>query len=258
MTILKKNTHATHATKSVHASDSASPSTEATASPTTAAGAPAPTSATLSSAAQAAVTLIRQAQALLPLTAGPGAKARKNATALQNMPSELLTEAASFLASNGDRYPYDAQAVHDAAQLESQLNLVISSAQALISRAQGTVLEKRGPAVEQALALYATLKAQSRTDASVRDTVTRMEPLVNTRKTPHQKKQQRTKAKVKKITELGGVVAEAGAGSASATASVTAPAAATVAAPATVTAPATAPATAAVPAPATAGGTTHS
>jgi len=56
--------------------------------------------------------------------------------------------------------------------------------------------------MEQALALYGTLKAQSRTDSSVRAAVTRMEPLVNTRKAPHQTKLQRQKAKAKTLASL--------------------------------------------------------
>jgi hypothetical protein len=166
------------------------------------------TPTTLSAAAQAALTLIRQAQAVLPLTSGLGAKARKSALGMAGMPTELLTEAASFLESRGDRYPYEYAVVSEAAQLEAELTPIVASAKTLISLVEGTILEKRGPAFEHALALYATLKAQSRTDASVRDTVLRMEPLANSRKTPHQRKEQRVKAKARKIAELGGIVPE--------------------------------------------------
>jgi hypothetical protein len=215
-----KISHAPHTkqvTKSTGAADAAT--TEETASPPPEIAATNASSQPMSlpTAVKTALGLILQAQNVLPLTAGPGIKARTIAVRLNSMPSELLAEAGTFLAQHGSKYPFDASLVQEAAELENQLNAVVGSAQTLISRAQETVLEKRGPAVEQALALYATLKAQSRTDASVRATVGRMEPLVNTRKTPHQKKEQRTKANAKQLAKL------TGAGSGAATDGATAP-----------------------------------
>ncbi|MGO9715126.1 MAG: hypothetical protein ACLQBL_40135 [Polyangiaceae bacterium] len=196
----------TNHTKSTHSKSHATVPTpeEAPPSPAPVTANPSPTpSATLTTAAQTAVSLISQAQNTLPLTAGLGEKARKSALRLQMIPSELLTEAAEFLADNGERYPmFDGTTAQSAAQIEQSLNQVVSSATTLVSRVQSTVLEQRGPAVEQALALYAMLKAQSRTDSTARAAVARMEPLVNTRKTPHQKKEQRVKAKAKKLAEL--------------------------------------------------------
>jgi hypothetical protein len=215
-------------TKSTHAKSHATVTTPEEASPSPAPVTANPTpSASLTTAAQAAVSLISQAQNALPLTAGLGEKARKSALRLQAIPSELLSEAATFLAANGKRYPmFDAETVQNAAQVESALNQVVSSAGSLISRVQSTVLEQRGPAMEQALALYAALKAQSRTDSSVRATVTRMEPLVNTRKTPHQKKEQRLKAKAKKLAELSAPPTTSSAAPAATTESSAAPSAA--------------------------------
>jgi hypothetical protein len=143
--------------------------------------------------------LIVSAQNALPITAGLGAKARKRALGHQGAPLELLTEVANFLVEHGASYPtFDAQEVKNAAELEQSLTQVVGRAALLIDRAKNTILEHRAPAVEQSLALYAMLKAQSRTDATARGMVTRLEPLVNSRKAPHQKKTQREAAKAKK------------------------------------------------------------
>jgi len=215
-------------TESTHTKSHATVTTpeEAPPSPAPATANPNP-SASLTTAAKTAVSLISQAQNALPLTAGLGEKARKSALKLQIMPSELLTEAATFLAANAQRYPmFNAEDAQNAAQLEAALNQVVASAGTLISRAQSTVLEQRGPAIEEALALYAALKAHSRTDSSVRDAVARMEPLVNTRKSPHQTKEQRVKAKAKKLAELNAQAATSGATPAATTESTAAPPAA--------------------------------
>jgi hypothetical protein len=239
MTISKKT-----ASKSVHKTKShatAGTSEEAQPSPTITVAEPKATSATISTAARTALNLISQAQKALPLTPGLGVKAHKNAVKMQMLPSDLMTEAANFLATNGASYPlFDGGAIQGAVQLEQSLNQVVTAATSLVSRAQSTVLEQRGPAMERALALYATLKAQSRTDGSVRDTVGRMEPLVNTRKTPHQRKQQRIKAKTKKVATLSASLAKDGA-------STSAPPAPVAATPAPMATPAAAPAEAAAP-----------
>jgi hypothetical protein len=196
-----------HHPKSVATNES---SEAATPNPSTTAVEPSGSVASVSAAAKTALNLISQAQKVLPLTPGLGSKARNNAVRLQILPSELITEAASFLATNGTSYPFDGESLQQAAQVEQSMNQVVAAATSLISRAQNTVLEQRGPAMEQALALYATLKAKARTDSSVRATVTKMEPLVNTRKTPHQRKQQRIKAKTKKVATLSASLAKDG------------------------------------------------
>ena len=204
MSISKKpQSQSVHHTKS-HATSAAS-------EPTTTPAAPPDDLASISAAAKTALALIGQAQKALPLTLGLGDKARKSALKMQVVPSELLTEAASFLATNGTSYPFDTGSIQEAAQIEQSMNQVVAAATSLISRAQSTVLEQRGPAMEQALALYATLKAKARTDSSVRATVTKMEPLVNTRKAPHQRKQQRITAKTKKVAALNASLAKDGA-----------------------------------------------
>jgi hypothetical protein len=207
MTVSKKiASRSAHSTKS-HTTDEASE--EALPSPTITPAAPPPASPTITEAAKAALSFISQAQSVLPLTLGLGIKARKNALKMQVLPSDLLTEAATFLATNGKSYPvFDGEAIAQAAQIEQSLTQVVTAATNLVSRAQSTVLEQRGPAMEQALALYATLKARSRTDSSVRDTVTKMEPLVNTRKAPHQRRDQRIKAKTKKVAALSASLAK--------------------------------------------------
>jgi hypothetical protein len=119
---------------------------------------------------------------------------------LQAFSTELLAEAAIFLAEHGAGYPkFDAADAQAAVDLERALNQVVARATALAERAKYTILERRGPAVDNALALYAVLKAESRTEGSARATVTRMAPLVNTRKAPHQTKKQREAAKAKKL-----------------------------------------------------------
>jgi hypothetical protein len=191
------------------ATQMAAPETSAEA---TASLAPAPAAATITpaeilAATQSALEHIRLAQTALPLTPGLGDKARRSAMGLQMVPSDLVSEAATFLATNASRYPYDAAAIQVAAQIEESLTQVVNAVEALASRARSTVLEHRAPAIEQSLALYAMLKAQARTDGSVRSTVERMAPLVNTRKAPHQRKQQRIQAKTKKVTELSASLA---------------------------------------------------
>jgi hypothetical protein len=204
--IESKSVHPTKSHATVEASEEAPPSP--TTAPTTPAE-PSTTSASLNTAAKTALALISQAQKVLPLTPGLGDKARQSAVKMQVLPSDLMTEAANFLATNAESYPvFDGEAIQGAAQLEQSLNQVVTAASTLISRAQSTVLEQRGPAMEQSLALYATLKARSRTDSSVRDTVAKMEPLVNTRKTPHQRRQQRIKAKTKKVAALSASLAK--------------------------------------------------
>ena len=232
--IESKSVHHTKSHATVEASEEALPI------PTTTPATPPTTSATINAAAKTALTLISQAQKALPLTSGLGVKARKSALKLQILPSELMTEAANFLATNGTSYPFDGEAIQQAAQLEQSLNQVVSAATNLVGRAQSSVLEQRGPAMEQALALYATLKAKSRTDSSVRDTVAKMEPLVNTRKTPHQRKQQRIKAKTRKVAALSASLAKDGA-------SPSAPPEPVAATPAPVATPAAAPAATTAP-----------
>jgi hypothetical protein len=235
MTISKKTVHQTKSHSTAEVSEETPPS------PTTPPAEPTTTSASISAATETALTLLSRVQSALPLTPGLGEKARKSALKLQILPSDLLAEAATFLAKNGAFYPFlDGKAIQEAAQIEQSLNQIVASASTLVSRAQSTVLEHRGPAMEQALALYATLKAQSRTDASVRDTVTRMEPLVNTRKTPHQRKQQRIEAKTKKVATLRASLAKEGGSS-------SAPPEPVAATPAPVATPAAAPAATAAP-----------
>jgi hypothetical protein len=206
--IESKSVHHTKSHSAVEASEEAPPS------PTTTPAEPSTTSASINAAAKTALSFISQAQKALPITPGLGEKARTSAVKMQMLPSDLMTEAANFLATNAASYPvFDGEAIQGAAQLEQSLNQVVTSASTLISRAQSTVLEQRGPAMEQSLALYATLQARSRTDSSVRDTVARMEPLVNTRKTPHQRKLQRIKAKTKKVAALSASLEKDGASS---------------------------------------------
>jgi hypothetical protein len=236
--IESKPVHHTKSHTAVEASEEAPPSL--TTAPTTTAE-PSKDLASINTAAKTALSLISQAQKALPLTPGLGDKARQSAVKMQVLPSDLMTEAANFLATNAASYPvFDGEAIQGAAQVEQSMNQVVTAASNLVSRARSTVLEHRGPAMEQALALYATLKAQSRTDSSVRDTVAKMEPLVNTRKTPHQRKQQRIKAKTKKVAALSASLAKDGASS-------SAPPEAVAVTPAPVATPAAAPAATAAP-----------
>jgi hypothetical protein len=172
---------------STKANDSASPSIDI---------------AMVGAATKTALDHISHALNALPLTPGLGDKARRSAVRMQVLPSDLLTEAATFLAGSANHYALDAESVALAVQIEESLNQVVAAANNLVSRAKSTVLEHRGPAMEQALALYGMLKCKARTDSSVRDTVARMAPLVNTRKAPHQRKQQRVEAKAKKLAAL--------------------------------------------------------
>ena len=119
MTISKKT-----ASKSVHKTKShatAGTSEEAQPSPTITVAEPKATSATISTAARTALNLISQAQKALPLTPGLGVKAHKNAVKMQMLPSDLMTEAANFLATNGASYPlFDGGAIQGAVQLEAR------------------------------------------------------------------------------------------------------------------------------------------
>lgn len=214
-----KSTSTTHAKSSSHSTDSNTPaqlhaaldpaaavaaqlpaaSDPAATTQLPAATSPLPSAATPTDPFKAALALIAQAQRLLPLESGQTAKARHNALKLQIVPTEAIAEAASILGSEGHRFPtFDAQMARDAVQYEQSMAEVISGASALIGKAQASILQRRTPAAEQTLALYACLKGQSRTDGSLRDSVQRLSPLVNSRKHPHTTKAQREKAAAKK------------------------------------------------------------
>ena len=211
--MVKKNgtshTHSSH-THAAHPGDASTPTTESTveaAPPHAAAAPPAPPlpkpapPSSISDAASAAVQLIIQAQSSLPLEDGLVEKARKSALGLQHVSTEALAESASILETVGSRFPtFDAKEARDAVTYEQSMGEVVSRASALIGRVQASILQRRSKAADQTLALYAVLKGQSRVDGSLRDSVRRLTPLLNTRTNPHQTKKQRTRAKEKKAS----------------------------------------------------------
>ncbi len=154
--------------------------------------------ATVTDAAKSAVSLITEAQNALPLETDLTGKTRASALRLQLLPASAIAESARILEAEGHRFPsFDATLARDAADFEAAMTEVVSGATALIGKAKVAILQHRAPAAEQTLALYAVLKGASRTDASLVEPTKRLEPLVNTRKNPHQTKKQQEEAKAK-------------------------------------------------------------
>jgi hypothetical protein len=207
----------------------------------------------LNTQASSALATLKELASQLPIDDALPPQAARSAKALNRVPLEVLSIAASVLAEAPSQYPqFDATEAQAAVTFEQAMGPVAQAAQNLSDSLQKTVLKRRSAMATQALALYASLKAnarlpqneQSRTQVkaigkllttshkSRATSVTQRETAQYAKATKLQKKQQVAQAAADQASSKANYAAALAALETAATASTAAPPTATQATPA--------------------------
>lgn len=146
-------------------------------------------SAIMAAAADKASSFIAKAEKALPLDCNLTEKQRHTALGLQIVSTDALAAAVGILETDGKSFPtYDLQEIEAAHRFETSMKDVLARATTLVTKIETSILKRRVGAAEQALGLYASLKAAGRTDGNFLTSIDRMANEVSPRRRARSRK----------------------------------------------------------------------